>query len=63
MYAVISPQETQLPPGAVVRLLGTWQDYCTLRDSRGDGAIPYIKFRKGEILLMSPLPRHSLHLL
>ncbi len=59
MYAVISRQKTQLPPGTVVRMPGTWQDYCYLRDSRGDGSIPRIKYRNGEILLMSPLPRHG----
>lgn len=59
MYAVISREKTQLPPGTVVRMLGTWQDYCVLRDSRGDGSLPRIKFRQGEILLMSPLPRHG----
>ncbi|MGF1672680.1 MAG: Uma2 family endonuclease [Rivularia sp. (in: cyanobacteria)] len=59
MYAVISPQKIQLPPGTVVRMPGTWQDYCMLRDSRGDGSIPRIKYRNGEILLMSPLPRHG----
>ena len=59
MYAVISPQDIQLPPGTVVRMPGTWHDYCQLRDSRGDGSIPRIKYRNGEILLMSPLPRHG----
>ncbi|MEB3180005.1 MAG: Uma2 family endonuclease [Nostocaceae cyanobacterium] len=59
MYAVISPDKIQLPPGTVVRMLGTWKDYCALRDSRGDGSIPRIKYRDGEILLMSPLPRHG----
>lgn len=59
MYAVISPVEIQLPVGCVVRLLGTWQDYCNLRDSRGDRATPRIKYREGEILLMSPLPKHG----
>lgn len=59
MYVVISPQNTQLPPGTVVRMPGTWQDYCQLRDRRGDGSIPRIKYRDGEILLMSPLPRHG----
>jgi len=59
MYAVISRQKTQLPPGTVVRMPGTWQDYCMLRDSRGDNSIPRIKYRNGEILLMSPLPRHG----
>lgn len=59
MYAVISPQDIQLPPGTVVRMPGTWEDYCKLRDSRGDCSIPRIKYRNGEILLMSPLPRHG----
>lgn len=59
MYAVISRQKTQLPAGTVVRMPATWQDYCALRDSRGDGSIPRIKYRNGEILLMSPLPRHG----
>ncbi|MEC4805176.1 MAG: Uma2 family endonuclease [Jaaginema sp. PMC 1079.18] len=59
MYAVISPVEIQLPVGCVVRLLGTWQDYCSLRDSRGDRALPRIKYSEGEILLMSPLPKHG----
>jgi Uma2 family endonuclease len=59
MYAVISRDLIQLPPGTVVRMPGTWQDYCTLRDSRGDGSIPRIKYCDGEILLMSPMPRHG----
>lgn len=59
MYAVISRNRIQLPPGTVVRMPGSWQDYCVLRDSRGDGSIPRIKFRDGEILLMSPMPRHG----
>ncbi len=59
MYAVISQEKIQLPPGTVMRMPGTWQDYCILRDSRGDGSIPRIKYRDGEILLMSPLPRHG----
>ncbi|MDR7923057.1 Uma2 family endonuclease [Thermosynechococcus sp. HY213] len=59
MYAVVSPAKIILPPGSVLRMPGTWQDYCCLRNSRGDGSIPRIKFRRGEILLMSPLPRHG----
>ncbi|MDJ1170544.1 Uma2 family endonuclease [Roseofilum sp. BLCC_M154] len=59
MYAVISPQEIQLPAGSVVRLLGTWQEYQILCDRRGDGSIPRIKYHSGEILLMSPLPKHG----
>lgn len=59
MYAVISPQDIQLPAGSVVRLLGTWQEYQILCDRRGDGSIPRIKYHSGEILLMSPLPKHG----
>ncbi len=59
MYALISRDKTQLPPGTVVRMPGTWQDYCALRDSRGDSSIPRIKYQNQEILLMSPLPRHG----
>jgi Uma2 family endonuclease len=42
-----------------MRIPGSWQDYCVLRDSRGDGSIPRIKYHDGEIFLMSPLPRHG----
>ncbi|MBD2310482.1 Uma2 family endonuclease [Desertifilum sp. FACHB-1129] len=59
MYAVISRDKIQLPAGTVVRMPGTWQDYCTLRQSRGDRSLPRLKFRLGEILLMSPLPKHG----
>jgi Uma2 family endonuclease len=59
MYAVISKDRIQIPPGAVMRMPGSWADYCQLRDSRGDGSIPRLKYHHGEILLMSPLPRHG----
>lgn len=59
MYAIVSPEKIQLPPGAVVRLLATWQGYQTLCQQRGDGSIPRIKYRNGEVLLMSPLPKHG----
>ncbi|AMW27451.1 MULTISPECIES: Uma2 family endonuclease [Arthrospira] len=59
MYAVISPEEIKLPAGSVVKLPGTWQEYQTLCLSRGDGSIPRIKYRSGEVLLMSPLPKHG----
>jgi Uma2 family endonuclease len=48
-----------MPPGAVMRIPGSWVDYCQLRDSRGDGSIPRLKYHNGEILLMSPLPKHG----
>ncbi|NER29810.1 MAG: Uma2 family endonuclease [Symploca sp. SIO1C4] len=59
MYALVSLEKIQLPPGAVVRLPATWQQYQTLSQQRGDGSIPRIKYRCGEVLLMSPLPVHG----
>jgi Uma2 family endonuclease len=59
VYAVISRDRIQIPPGSVLRMPGTWEDYCQLRDSRGDSSIPRLKYQPGEILLMSPLPRHG----
>ena len=59
MYAVISPEEIRLPAGSVVRIPGTWQEYQALCDRRGDGSVPRIKYRSGEVLLMSPLPKHG----
>jgi Uma2 family endonuclease len=59
VYAVISTDNIQIPPGSMMRIPGSWEDFCQLRDSRGDGSIPRLKYRHGEILLMSPLPRHG----
>jgi len=59
MFALISPEKTQLPPGSVVRLPATWFEYQHLCDQRGDGSIPRIKYRNEEVLLMSPLPVHG----
>lgn len=59
MFALVSPDKIQLPVGAVVRLPATWQDYQNLSQQRGDGSIPRIKYRTGEVLLMSPLPKHG----
>lgn len=59
MYALVSPEKTQLPAGSVVRLPATWQEYQSLCEQRGDGSIPRIKYRDGEVLLMSPLPVHG----
>jgi Uma2 family endonuclease len=57
--AVVSIDRISIPPGSVLRMPGSWDDYCQLRDSRGDGSIPRLKYHAGEILLMSPLPRHG----
>ena len=59
MFVAIAPDKIQLPPGAVVRLLGSWQDYQMLVQQLGDRQIPRIKYRPGEILLISPLPKHG----
>ena len=59
MFALVSPEKIQLPPGAVVRLPATWLEYQSLCDQRGDGSIPRLKYRDGEVLLMSPLPVHG----
>lgn len=59
MFALVSIEKIQLPPGSVVRLPATWQEYQSLCDQRGDGSIPRLKYRDGEVLLMSPLPVHG----
>jgi Uma2 family endonuclease len=59
MFALVSPDKIKLPPGAVVRLPATWQEYENLCQQRGDGSIPRVKYRDGEVLLMSPLPVHG----
>lgn len=59
MLAVVSPETIDLSPGALVRFPGTWADYQDLLARLGDRALPRIKYRAGEILLMSPLPRHG----
>ncbi|WP_026736057.1 Uma2 family endonuclease [Fischerella sp. PCC 9605] len=59
MNTIITPNQIQLSPGTVVRMLGTWHDYERLVQQLGDRAIPRIKYRPGEILLMAPLPEHG----
>jgi Uma2 family endonuclease len=59
MFALVSKEKIQLPSGAVVRLPATWQEYENLCQQRGDGSIPRLKYRDGEVLLMSPLPVHG----
>jgi Uma2 family endonuclease len=59
VYAVVSTDRISIPPGSVLRIPGSWEDFCQLRDSRGDGSIPRLRYRHGEIWLMSPLPRHG----
>ncbi|OKH28581.1 Uma2 family endonuclease [Chroogloeocystis siderophila] len=59
MHTVITPERIELPPGTVVRMLGSWQDYQVLSQLLGDRCSPRIKYRPGEILLMAPLPAHG----
>jgi Uma2 family endonuclease len=59
MFAVVTPEKIQLPPGAVVRLPESWQDYQALSKQLGDRSLPRIKYRPGEILLMAPLPEYG----
>lgn len=59
MYALVSPQKIELSAGAVVKLPATWSEYLALRKQRGDGSVPRIKYRNGEVFLVSPLPVHG----
>jgi Uma2 family endonuclease len=59
MFAVVTPEKIHLPPGTLIKFPGTWQDYQALVEQLGDRQIPRIKYRSGEILLMSPLPVHG----
>ncbi|KYC42595.1 hypothetical protein WA1_19600 [Scytonema hofmannii PCC 7110] len=59
MNTVITPEKIELPPGAVLKLLGNWQDYMKLQRQLGSRIVPRIKYRLGEIWLMAPLPKHG----
>ena len=59
MYAVISPEKIEIPPGSVFQMPGTWSEYETLSKQLGDRSIPRLKYRPGEIWFMSPLPEHA----
>ena len=59
MHTVITPERIELPPGTVVRMLGSWQDYQLLSQQLGDRTFPRLKYRHGEIWLMAPLPEHG----
>lgn len=60
MYAIVSSDKLELSPGSVLLSQGTWQDYLALYQKRGEGkSIPRLKYRSGEILLMTPLPAHG----
>ena len=59
MYAVISPEKIEIPPGAVFQIPGSWSEYETFERQLGDRSIPRLKYRPGEIWFMSPLPEHG----
>jgi len=59
MYAVISPEKIEIPPGSVFQIPGSWTEYETLSQQLGDRSIPRLKYRSQEIWLMSPLPEHG----
>jgi hypothetical protein len=44
MFTVITPEKIQLPPGAVVKLPGSWQDYQILTQQLGDRTSACINF-------------------
>ncbi|MFP4296371.1 MAG: Uma2 family endonuclease [Spirulinaceae cyanobacterium] len=59
MLTVVSPQKLYLSAGTVMRSPATWQEYQRLCEQRGDNSIPRLKYRLGEVLLMSPLSKHG----
>ncbi|MGL5941981.1 MAG: Uma2 family endonuclease [Waterburya sp.] len=59
MYAVISPEKIEIPPGSVLMMPGNWSDYEAFSQQLGDRSIPRLKYRLGELWLMSPLPEHG----
>ena len=59
MFAVISPEKIAIPPGSVFQIPGNWNDYEALSQQLGDRSIPRLKYRPGEIWLMSPLAEHG----
>ena len=59
MFAVISPDKIEIPPGSVFQIPGNWDDYEILNQQLGDKSIPRLKYRPGEIWLMSPFLEHG----
>jgi Uma2 family endonuclease len=56
---IVSIDKLQVPAGSVLRIPATWQEYQQLAQQRGDGSIPRMKYRHGEVLLMSPMAAHG----
>ncbi len=45
MFAVVTPKEIHLPPGTVLKLPGSWDEYQSLSAQLGDRSSPRIKYR------------------
>jgi Uma2 family endonuclease len=56
---IVSPEKLQVAAGTVVMMPATWQEYQQLAQQRSDRANPRIKYRQGEVLLMSPMAAHG----
>ena len=59
MLAVVSPEKIYLSTGTMVRSPATWEEYRGLCDRRGDGSIPRIKYRSGEVFLMENVKKRQ----
>ena len=59
MLPTITSERIDLPPGTLLKFPGTLADYEQLLAQLGDRAIPRIRLREQNILLMSPLPEHG----
>ena len=59
MLAVISSEKIDIPPGSLIQIPGSWDDYEALSQQLGDRSIPRLKYRSGTIWFMSPLPEHG----
>ncbi|NJM47420.1 MAG: Uma2 family endonuclease [Alkalinema sp. RU_4_3] len=57
--AIVSPTNLEVPAGAVLRFPATWSEYQQLVQQRGDRSLPRMKYRHGEVLLMSPMAAHG----
>jgi hypothetical protein len=59
MYAVISPEKIEIPPGALFQIPGSSDNYQTLSQKLGDRSIPRLKYRPGEITISREKSRRS----
>jgi hypothetical protein len=55
MFAVVTPDTIHLPSGAVVRLLGSWQDYQALNEQLGVGVARRRQDHRADNLHQRPL--------